>query len=248
MPGSYDEFAPYFDAWQQAFGGPYDALVLPRVLGALARWAPAARRLVDLGIGTGDLVVALARRGFAVVGVDRSAPMLAVAAAKIAAAGLPQPPRLVAQDLRALALDGPCDAAICVYTVMNQLTDDGDLAAACAAVHAALVPGGVFLFELNLPAAYARWWRGEDTQVLGDVSVTRTHAPVPGTPCLEARVTIRRGAEERRDHIRQRPFADAEVRAALAGAGFVLLGRETYDPFGDGAASKALWAAQRARA
>lgn len=248
MPGSYDEFAPHFDAWQDAFGGRYDALILPRVVAALGHWAPAARRVVDLGIGTGDLVVALAHRGYDVIGVDRSAPMLAAARAKIAAAALPHPPRLVAQDLRALALDAPCDAALCVYTVMNQLTDDGDLVAACAAVRAQLVAGGVFVFELNLPAAYARWWRGEDTQRLGDVTITRTHAAVPGTACVEARVTIRRGDDVRQDHIRQRPFADAEVLAALAASGLVPLGRETYDPFGGDAPSKALWAAQRPRA
>jgi SAM-dependent methyltransferase len=248
MPGSYDEFAPHFDAWQDAFGGRYDALILPQLTASLARWAPAARRIVDLGIGTGDLVVALARRGYDVVGVDRSAPMLAVAQAKIAAAALPRPPRLVAQDLRTLALDVPCDAALCVYTVMNQLTGYGDLAAACRAVHANLVPGGVFLFELNLPATYARWWRGEDTQRLGDVVITRTHVAVLGTPCVEARVTIRRGAEVREDHIRQRPYADDEIRVALAESGLVPLGCETYDPFGGGEPAKALWAAQRPRA
>ena len=31
MAEAYDRFAPHFDAWQQAFGGPYDALVLSRV-------------------------------------------------------------------------------------------------------------------------------------------------------------------------------------------------------------------------
>lgn len=248
MTSSYDEFAPHFDAWQAAFGGSYDALILPRVLQALGRWAPEAARVVDLGIGTGDLVLALARRGLDVIGVDRSLPMLDVARAKLAAATLPRPPRLVAQDLRALDLGAPCDAAVCVYTVMNQLTGDGDLAAACAAVRRNLVPGGLFLFELNLPAAYARWWRGTDTQRLGDVAVTRVHRAIPGTPCLEAVVTIRRGTEVRHDRIAQRPFADEEIGAALAGAGLVPLGHETYDPFGGTAASKALWAAQRPRA
>ena len=40
--GAYDEFAPYFDAWQDAFGGAYDALVLPRVTALLDRHAPGA--------------------------------------------------------------------------------------------------------------------------------------------------------------------------------------------------------------
>jgi ubiquinone/menaquinone biosynthesis C-methylase UbiE len=141
---SYDVLAPYFDAWQRAFGCVYDDLILPRVVEALARHAPDARRVADLGIGTGDLAVALARRGFEVTGVDRAPAMLAVAREKARAAGVVL--TLVEQDLRALALPAPVDAAVCVYTVVNQLTDDGDLARALAAVHANLRPAGLFVF------------------------------------------------------------------------------------------------------
>src|SRR5262245_58319254 len=66
VPQPYDAFAPHFDAWQRAFGGAYDDLILPRVLAALARHPRPVCRVVDLGIGTGDLVVALARAGYAV--------------------------------------------------------------------------------------------------------------------------------------------------------------------------------------
>jgi len=103
-----DHFAPHFDAWQRAFGGAYDDLILPRLLHALARHTQRVWRVVDLGIGTGDLVVALARAGYAVVGVDRSPAMLEVARAKIAA--LQPPPLLLQQDLRALRLDAASDA------------------------------------------------------------------------------------------------------------------------------------------
>jgi SAM-dependent methyltransferase len=247
----YDVFARHFDAWQQAFGGPYDDLILPRVLAALARHAPPVRRVADLGIGTGDLVVALARAGYAVVGVDRSPAMLAVARAKVAAASpAPAPaPVLVQQDLRALDLDAPVDAAVCVYTVINQLTGDGDLARALASVHAALEPGGLFLFELNLPEAYARYWTGAETVTLPDAVVTREHHRVAGTPCLEAQVTIR-GADGAvsHDRIRQRPYDDAEVADALRGAGFTRASVARYDPFaGAGGPTKALWAAERPR-
>src|SRR5262249_12527750 len=61
---SYDALARHFAAWQQAFGGPYDDLILPRVLAGLARHAGPVRRVADLGFGTGDLVVALARAGY----------------------------------------------------------------------------------------------------------------------------------------------------------------------------------------
>ena len=221
MAEPYDVFARHFDAWQQAFGGPYDDLILPRVLAALARHAPPVRRVADLGIGTGDLVVALARAGYAVVGVDRSPAMLAVAHAKVAAASpTPAPaPVLVQQDLRALDLDVPVDAAVCVYTVINQLTGDGDLARALASVHAALEPGGLFLFELNLPEAYARYWTGAETVTLPDAVVTREHHRVGGTPCLEAQVTIR-GADAVRTTASASVPRRRRGRGELRGAGF----------------------------
>ncbi len=243
---SYDRFAPHFDAWQRAFGAPYDDLVLSRLLAALARHGVPAGRVADLGVGTGDLAVALARRGYRVIGVDRSLPMLAVARAKAEAAGLAVPPVFVAQDIRALHLDPPVDAAICVYTVVNQLTADGDLARALASVRDALVPRGLFLFELNLPASYARYWSGTETVRLPDAVVMREHRRVPGTPVIEARVTIRRGGEEAHDRIEQRPYTDAEVETALAETGFTLLERAAFNPFdAAGAPMKALWVARR---
>src|SRR5438270_6791574 len=47
---------------------------------------PRPGRLLDLGCGTGRLLVALAQRGYEVLGVDLSWEMLAVASAKAAAA------------------------------------------------------------------------------------------------------------------------------------------------------------------
>jgi len=250
MTHAYDAFAPHFDAWQRAFGAPYDALILPRVLDALTRHAPGARRIVDLGAGTGELAVALAAHGYRVVAVDCSAPMLEVARTKARALHLPEPPELVLQDLRTFRLEVPADAALCVYTVMNQLTRDGDLARALAATRDALVPGGLFVFELNLPAGYARHWSGTETVVLDDVVVVRVHRRLPGSSVIEARVTIRPrrdgGGEEVTDRILQRPYDDAEVEAALAGAGFVPLERARFNPFAPAEAPvKALWCARR---
>jgi SAM-dependent methyltransferase len=244
---SYDALARHFDAWQQAFGGPYDDLILPRVLAALARHAPRVRRVADLGFGTGDLVLALARAGYEVVGVDRSPAMLAIAHAKVIAASLSPTPVLEQQDLRTLRLEQAVDAAVCVYTVMNQLTGDDDLPHALAAVHAALVPGGLFLFELNLSEAYARYWSGTETVTLQDAVVTREHRRIAGTPCIEAHVTIRQAdGAVTHDHIRQRPYLDGEVEAALHTAGFAIAGVERYDPFsGGGPPTKALWSVAR---
>jgi SAM-dependent methyltransferase len=243
---SYDAFAPYFDAWQRAFGGVYDDLILGRVVAALREHAPGARKVVDLGIGTGDMVIALARGGYRVVGVDRSEPMLAVAREKAAAASLAEPPEFLRQDLRDLVLDAPVDAAVCVYTVVNQLVADGDLLRALLAVHATLVAGGVFVFEVNLPASYARYWSGTERVTAGDAVITREHRQDPGATVIEARVTIRRGAEVVHDTIAQRPYSDAELDAALHSTGFARVACEAFNPFdADAEPIKALWVARR---
>jgi ubiquinone/menaquinone biosynthesis C-methylase UbiE len=241
---SYDAFAPHFDAWQRSFGCAYDELVLPRVVDVLARHAGAARRVVDLGIGTGDLAIALARRGYDVTGVDVAPAMLAVARDKARRAGVRVD--LVAADLRALTLDPAADAAFCVYTVVNQLTADGDLARAFGAVARSLVPGGLFAFETNLPASYARYWSGGEHVDTGDAVIVRTHRRRPGSHVIEATVSIRTrscgGWHEVRDRIEQRPWSDAEVRAALRAGGFGLVERDEYDPFAGGPEpTKALW-------
>ncbi len=247
----YDAFAPHFDAWQRAFGAAYDDLILTRVLQALRVHAPSAQTVVDLGIGTGDLVLALARHGYRVVGVDRSRPMLAVAAAKARAAGLRNPPVFYEQDVRTLNLSEPVDAAICVYTVINQLTVADDLARAFASVHAALLPGGVFLFELNLPVSYARYWSGtEVTQLADGTIVRREHRREATGLIILAEVTIQQlrdgRVEEARDQIAQRPYADHEIESALASTGFTLIACERFNPFAPAdEPCKALWVVRK---
>ncbi|HWP66686.1 MAG TPA: class I SAM-dependent methyltransferase [Candidatus Limnocylindria bacterium] len=250
MPPDYDEFAPYFDAWQDAFGGAYDELILPRVLALLARHAPRARRIADLGIGTGTLAAALARRGFTVVGVDVSRPMLAVAGRKLAAAALADQVRLVCADIRALPLAGSVDAAVCVYTVVNQLTEASDLDRLFAGVDRALAPRGALVFEVNLPAAYERFWRGEDGVDAAGARIRRRHIRRPGSTVIEASVTIETAeGAVRHDRIVQRPYEAAELEAALARHGLAVAAVEQFDPFGAGAGepTKALWVAQRQR-
>ena len=248
MAPSYDRFAPHFDAWQEAHGASYDTLILPRIRAVLVRHGAGVRRIADLGAGTGDLVVALARDGYQLVAVDCSAPMLEVARAKAAAAELTVPPTFVLQDIRTLRLAPPVDAALCVYTVINQLTGDGDLARALTGIHDALVPGGLFVFEVNLPESYERYWSGTQSMALPDGVVTREHHR--HGEVIEARITIRRqrGAalEEVEDHIAQRPYRDEELDDALARAEFVRLERLAFNPFDRHAPpAKALWCARR---
>lgn len=75
------------------------------------RLEPGAR-VLDVGCGPGRHALALARRGFDVVGVDLSVEFVALAREAAAAEELPA--RFEVLDVRELAFDGEFDAAICL--------------------------------------------------------------------------------------------------------------------------------------
>jgi len=104
-------------------------------------------RILDLACGTGNTSLPFARRGHTVVGVDRSPAMLAVARTKAADEGLPV--EFIEGDMRSFTLPQPVDLAVCLFDSINYLLNPRDLAAALRAVHQALVPEGLVIFDSN---------------------------------------------------------------------------------------------------
>ena len=103
------------------------------------------RRILDLGCGTGGHAIPLARRGYAVTGVDFSAQMLSTAQAKSAMTGLPI--EFVVGDVRQMALGRTFDVVIAMFAVMSYQTSNADLAAAIHTARCHLLPGGLFVFD-----------------------------------------------------------------------------------------------------
>lgn len=104
------------------------------------------RSVLDLGCGTGRHAIELARRGYDVVGVDRSQSMLARARATASHHHLDV--RFELGDLRSTRLSRRFDAVLMMFAVLGyQLTDD-DVDAALRTVQQHLQPGGVFCFDV----------------------------------------------------------------------------------------------------
>lgn len=112
--------------------------------------APAGQDVLDVGCGTGDLAIALARRGVRrVVGVDFSPGMLAAAGEKIRRLGPSGRVFLVEGD--ALALPFP-DASFDRVTSGFLLRNLADLALALTEMRRVLRPGGrVICLEITHP-------------------------------------------------------------------------------------------------
>lgn len=155
-----------------------------------------ARRVLDVGCGTGTFALLLAERGLDVVGVDPAAASLAVARAKPGGERV----RWVEGDAQALS-PGDRDVATMTANVAQAIDDPEDWAATLRAVHAALVPGGVLLFETRDPAARG-WeeWTREATQRTADLAgvgavTTWTEVTAVEGPLVSFRSTWRFAAD-----------------------------------------------------
>jgi SAM-dependent methyltransferase len=108
-----------------------------------------AGRLIDLGCGTGRLLLPFARRGYAVVGVDLSGEMLRVARQKAAAAGVALPLlRANLVDLGVIA-DQSFDYAACLFSTLGMVCGEAERRRVVAHVHRLLRPGGKFVLHVH---------------------------------------------------------------------------------------------------
>lgn len=122
------------------------------------RHCPTSARLIDLGCGTGRLLLTLAAQGCSVLGVDLSAPMLQVAAAKARQAGLSV---LLLQanltQLECLA-DRSFDCAACLFSTLGMIRGQAMRQQFVEHVHRLVRPGGCFIVHVH-----NRWfnlWNG----------------------------------------------------------------------------------------
>jgi ubiquinone/menaquinone biosynthesis C-methylase UbiE len=139
----WDAYAPFYD-WENA-----------QTLGR--RDVPFWRRLgkragglvLELGCGTGRVTKPLARAGIDLVGIDRSAPMLARALGRRTPQPATRNPRFVRGDIRELPFGrASFPTVIAPYGILQSLTRPRDLTATLASVARVIAPGGTFAIDL----------------------------------------------------------------------------------------------------
>lgn len=125
--------------------------------------------LLDLGCGTGQHAIRLARRGYSVTGVDRAAQMLAIARVKAEQSldELAPQPSFVEGDITSVRLGGaPFDAALMMFAVLGyQITNDA-VRAALRTVRAHLRPGALFVCDVWYGPAVLSLRPSERTKVV----------------------------------------------------------------------------------
>lgn len=176
---------------------------------------PAGASVLEVGCGTGQVAQLLLARGYAVTGLDLAEDMLAHAAVN-APGG-----RFLAGDMRHFALPPVHDACLAISSLCYLESAD-DLAATLANVHRALRPGGRLLCEVILPGDLAE---DRSFHYVSDdlVMVERESYGENGRHTHTAStVFFRRGDgwERWEGRWRETNYSEADLRAALAGAGF----------------------------
>jgi ubiquinone/menaquinone biosynthesis C-methylase UbiE len=110
---------------------------------------PTPGSMIDLGCGTGRLLLAFAPRGYRVVGVDLSGDMLSVARSKAAAAGLPVD--LVQANLAELdaLADESFNYAACLFSTLGMVMGADVRRRVARHVFRVLRPGGRFVLHVH---------------------------------------------------------------------------------------------------
>ncbi|HEY2907574.1 MAG TPA: class I SAM-dependent methyltransferase [Vicinamibacterales bacterium] len=139
----WDEYAPFYD-WENA-----------RTLGRrdVPFWTRVAKQtsgaVLELGCGTGRVSLPLARAGVDLVGIDRSAPMLDRARARLTRGPSRATLKLVRGDIRALPFPARTFSMVLApYGILQSLTRDRDLVDTLRAAARVLAPGGLLGIDL----------------------------------------------------------------------------------------------------
>lgn len=135
----YGDFAHGYDAL--TFNVPYDKIA--EYYSGVIRGLTDGRRLLDMGCGTGNLTVRLAKAGFETIGQDVSAEMLSYAAQKSSKV------RWICQSMTETELGEPVDVIVSTLDSINHLAEKSDIAECFRRASENLNTGGIFAFDVN---------------------------------------------------------------------------------------------------
>ena len=167
----YDVLAPFYDAVN---GEPEDRI--HHVLTSLARYAPSASSVLELGCGTGAVLAGLGS-GLSLTGVDLSVEMLDIARRRCPTA------HLLHADITSVDLGETVDAVICVYDTLNHVPTLEGWWEVCRVASRHLSAGGLFILDLNTVGRFRElgdqdpWVYDFDGRTL-IMSVDFSHPPV----------------------------------------------------------------------
>jgi SAM-dependent methyltransferase len=180
---------------------------------------PRSGLALDLGCGPGRHAVALARRGFAVTGVDLSPSLLAQAERAAATAGVTL--ELVKADMRDFTRPETFDLAVCLFTSFGYFEDRGDDARVLRGIHRSLRAGGVLVMDVMGKERVARIFQATAVRKGPDGSELRErHAILDDWTRVRSEWTVARNGQTQTFEFDVRVYSGQELKDLLGQAGF----------------------------
>ncbi len=200
---------------------------------------------LDLGCGTGSMAIELAKLGYDMTGVDISPEMLDIARERAEKEGIDNL-LLLCQDIGEFELYGTVDLAVCCLDTVNHLTNIKKLKEFLSLVHNYLVPGGIFIFDVNTPRKFESVY-ADNAYVLEDEGVYcgwQNYYNEKNKRCdfyLSVFEEQEDGSYMRRDDCHsERCYSMRQLKNALSETGFEIAAVSNSSKFDDEASEDAL--------
>ena len=139
----FNRYALYYDAIYRRKDYKKECAYLEQLFRRYARGK--VKTVLDLGCGTASHMIPFIKKGYAVTGVDSSAPMLNIASQKLRALNLTA--QLHRNQLKAFRLNRKFDAALCLFSVMDYITQERDIIPTLKNIAGHLKRGALFIFD-----------------------------------------------------------------------------------------------------
>jgi SAM-dependent methyltransferase len=182
---------------------------------------------LDIATGTGAAALELVRHGVQVSGIDLSNEMLEVARSNAAAGGVHV--SFNPGDVRSFSIPTPVELVSCFYDSLNYLLTEQDLLETFRSVHAALIPGGWFVFDINTLLRYSTAWNNATEVAYLDATTLVIYRSTfdPATGISPLTLTVFERESEDGEHWRrwdeqhdERGYPLSDVQGLLTVAGF----------------------------
>ena len=206
--------------------------------------------VLDLGCGTGNHVFEMARRGYAVVGVDRSEAMLALAQQRSLQLGHSKV-RFQLGDIRNVDLGQQFDAALIMFAVLGYQVENNDILSTLKTVRRHLKPGALLVFDVWYGPAVLHERPSDRVKVIPTpegkiLRVASGTLDIPHHTC-DVRFQLWRFAEGRvateiQETHRMRYFFPLELNLFLESSGFSLVRLGAFPDF-DAEPTESTWSA-----
>ncbi len=219
--GIYRDFAAIY------VGGPYPQYskwMARRLPSLLKKLSVRPKSVLDVACGEGSFAVAMAKRGYEVVGVDQSPDMLQLARKSAKREGVKV--EFVRSDMRSLALPRKFDLVTCWYDSLNYLLKPSELQQTFVRISNVLQRDGFFIFDVNTVYALSVYWQRYPSNVQQDTQNSfEVHRPSYNARKKIATLRIvgfmrNRKLWRRIDEVhRERAYTLKEIRKCLRAAG-----------------------------